>query len=67
MSAPIRSRRLARSRNSVFFGVAGGIAERFGWKPGTVRLAFVISCVLPGPQFLLYLLLALFMRSPEKY
>ncbi|MFB9908140.1 PspC domain-containing protein [Allokutzneria oryzae] len=64
MSTPYRTHRLTRSRDSVFFGVAGGIAERFGWRPGTVRIAFVASCVLPGPQFLLYLALALLMPKP---
>ncbi|WP_228807000.1 PspC domain-containing protein, partial [Nocardia cyriacigeorgica] len=38
-------------------GVCGGIAEYFGWNAGIVRLAFVLSCLLPGPQFLLYLVL----------
>ena len=38
-------------------GVCGGIARRYGWRPRNVRLAFVVSCVLPGPQFLIYLVL----------
>ncbi|GAA4865459.1 PspC domain-containing protein [Saccharopolyspora cebuensis] len=38
-------------------GVCAGLADRFGMRPFTVRLLFVVSCVLPGPQFLLYLLL----------
>ncbi len=49
-------------------GVCAGIAKRFGWPVGLVRLAFVLSCVLPGPQFLIYLALWLLMpkapRSP---
>lgn len=36
-------------------GVCAGVADRFGWSPNVVRLLFVVSCVLPGPQFLLYL------------
>ncbi|MER7015115.1 PspC domain-containing protein [Saccharopolyspora sp. NPDC000359] len=44
-------------------GVCTAIARRFGWRVGLVRLAFVVSCVLPGPQFLLYLLLWLLIPS----
>ena len=36
-------------------GVAAGIAQRYGWDPTLVRLAFVLSLLLPGPQFILYL------------
>jgi len=45
------------SRNRVIAGVCSGIARRYGLSRTGVRLAFVISCVLPGPQFLAYLLL----------
>jgi phage shock protein PspC (stress-responsive transcriptional regulator) len=45
-------------------GVCAGIAQRFGWQPKTVRLAFVLSCLLPGPQFVIYLILWLTM--PER-
>jgi phage shock protein PspC (stress-responsive transcriptional regulator) len=38
-------------------GVCAGIARRFGWSAGTVRLIFVVSCLLPGPQVLVYLIL----------
>jgi phage shock protein PspC (stress-responsive transcriptional regulator) len=33
------------------------LGRRFGLRSGTVRLIFVLSCLLPGPQFLLYLIL----------
>lgn len=36
-------------------GVCAGLANRFGLSVGLVRLAFVLSLVLPGPQILLYL------------
>lgn len=36
-------------------GVAAGIANRYGWDPARVRLAFVLSILLPGPQVILYL------------
>ena len=38
-------------------GVCSGLARRFGLRPGVVRLLFVVSCLLPGPQFLIYLML----------
>jgi phage shock protein C len=47
----------------VIGGVCAGIAQRFGWSPNTVRLVFVVSCLLPGPQFLVYLALWLLMPS----
>lgn len=49
---------LARVRNGKLLGgVCAGIANRYGWSATTVRLVFVVSCVLPGPQFLVYLVL----------
>jgi phage shock protein PspC (stress-responsive transcriptional regulator) len=38
-------------------GVCAGIAQRFGWRTRKVRLLFVLSCLLPGPQFVAYLIL----------
>lgn len=50
--------RLSRPRNDrVIAGVCSGLARKVGWKPGTMRVVFVLSCLLPGPQFLIYLLL----------
>ena len=50
------SRRLYRSRHSrMIAGVCGGIAEYFGWDPTLVRLAFLASLLLPGPQAVAYL------------
>ena len=37
--------------------MCSGLARRFGLSPGVVRLIFVLSCLLPGPQFVLYLIL----------
>ncbi len=40
-------------------GVCAGLAKGFGWKPGRVRLAFVIGALLlPGLPILLYLVAA---------
>ncbi len=50
--------RLVRPRNGrMIAGVCAGIARRYGLSSSGLRLAFVISCVLPGPQFIAYLLL----------
>ncbi|SNY70585.1 PspC domain-containing protein [Paractinoplanes atraurantiacus] len=52
------TRRLARPRNDRWIaGVCSGLARRFGLSAGVVRLIFVISCLLPGPQFIIYLVL----------
>jgi phage shock protein PspC (stress-responsive transcriptional regulator) len=45
------------SQHKVLGGVCAGIARRYGLSRNGLRLAFVISCVLPGPQIVAYLLL----------
>jgi phage shock protein C len=42
-------------------GVCAGLAERFGWNANVVRLLFVLSCLLPGPQIVIYLVLWMIM------
>jgi phage shock protein PspC (stress-responsive transcriptional regulator) len=50
--------RLARPRNDRWIaGVCSGLARRFGVSSGAMRLIFIISCLLPGPQFVIYLIL----------
>jgi phage shock protein PspC (stress-responsive transcriptional regulator) len=52
------TRRLARPRDDRWIaGVCSGLGRRFGLSSGMVRLIFVVSCLLPGPQFLLYIVL----------
>ena len=52
------TRRLARPRDDRWIaGVCSGLARRFGVSSGVMRLIFVVSCLLPGPQFLIYLIL----------
>jgi phage shock protein PspC (stress-responsive transcriptional regulator) len=46
-------------------GVCSGLARRFGITPNTMRLIFVISCLLPGPQFLIYIVLWILMPSED--
>ncbi|MBA0054198.1 PspC domain-containing protein [Streptomyces sp. AJS327] len=56
---------LSRPRdNRVIAGVCAGLARRFGTTPTTMRLIFVASCLLPGPQFLIYL--ALWIMLPNE-
>ena len=47
-------------------GVCAGLARRFGMKPNTMRLIFVVSCLLPGPQFLIYLALWILLPNEEE-
>jgi phage shock protein PspC (stress-responsive transcriptional regulator) len=41
-------------RGRILGGVCAALARRFDVSPLAVRALFVISCVLPGPQILLY-------------
>ncbi|MEU6116149.1 PspC domain-containing protein [Streptomyces sp. NPDC047117] len=59
---------LVRPRNNrMIAGVCAGLARRFGTTPTTMRVIFVLSCLLPGPQFLVYLALWIFLPSEKKY
>lgn len=37
-------------------GVCAGIARRFGWSTTVVRVVAVASILIPGPQFLAYVI-----------
>lgn len=41
----------------VIAGVCAAIANRFGWSATVVRLAFLLSLLLPGPQIVVYIVL----------
>jgi phage shock protein PspC (stress-responsive transcriptional regulator) len=56
-------RGLVRPRNRVIAGVCAGLANRFGISPGVMRLLFVVSILLPGPQVLVYIALWILMPS----
>ncbi|MBB5869966.1 phage shock protein C [Allocatelliglobosispora scoriae] len=58
LNRPINGRMIA--------GVCAGLAQRFGWSPGLVRLLFVLSCLLPGPQVVIYLALWIIVPSETK-
>ncbi|MEJ8636977.1 MULTISPECIES: PspC domain-containing protein [Streptomyces] len=46
-------------------GVCAALAQRFGTSAGTMRVIFAVSCLLPGPQFLVYLALWLFLPAEK--
>jgi phage shock protein PspC (stress-responsive transcriptional regulator) len=50
--------------NRLIAGVCSGIARRFGIDPTIVRILFVASLLLPGPQILIYL--AAWVLMPEE-
>jgi phage shock protein PspC (stress-responsive transcriptional regulator) len=56
--------KLTRPRDDRWIaGVCAGLARRFGISPLAMRLLFVLSCVLPGPQFVIYIVLWILMPS----
>jgi phage shock protein PspC (stress-responsive transcriptional regulator) len=58
---------LARPRRRrVIAGVCAGIARRYGLSPWLVRLGFVASCLLPGPQILIYIALWILMPKDPR-
>ena len=47
---------LSRPRDDrMIAGVCAALGRRFGLSSNVVRLIFLISCLLPGPQILIYL------------
>ena len=47
---------LTRPRTGrVIAGVCAAIGRRFNLSPTLVRLLFILSCLLPGPQFIIYI------------
>lgn len=60
------NRRLARPRDDrKIAGVCAALARRFGLSTGLVRLLFVLSILLPGPQVLIYIIL--WIMLPNEY
>ena len=56
---------LVRPRDRMIAGVCSGLARRFGMTPTTVRVLFVLSCLLPGPQFVVYIALWVLVPSED--
>lgn len=54
----MKSTSLSRPRKGkVIAGVCAGLGRRFGMSAGLVRVLAVLSCILPGPQIIAYLVL----------
>jgi phage shock protein PspC (stress-responsive transcriptional regulator) len=54
-------------RGRMIAGVCAGLARRFGVKSWQVRTLFVLSCLLPGPQILLYIGLWIVLPNQRGY
>lgn len=53
-------------RGRVIAGVCAGIARRFGVSPFLVRVLFLLSMLLPGPQILVYLAMWIVVPSENR-
>ena len=59
-------RKLVRPRRGRWIaGVCAGIADRFGMSRNVVRAIFVVSVILPGPQFVVYIALWILIPSSD--
>jgi len=67
MTSPVNRRLTRDSRHAVIGGVCAGLARRYGLSRNGLRLAFVVSCVLPGPQFIAYLVLWVLMPRDDGF
>ena len=60
--------RLTKSRkNSMLFGICGGIAEWLDWDPTVVRIAYVLATIFSAafPGVLIYIMLIFIMPDEE--
>ncbi|HEY7467920.1 MAG TPA: PspC domain-containing protein [Acidimicrobiia bacterium] len=64
MADPSSQRLVRPKEDRVIAGVAAGLADRFGISHGMMRLLFVVSLLIPGPQILIYI--ALWIIIPEE-
>ncbi|MFI5839698.1 PspC domain-containing protein [Catenuloplanes sp. NPDC051500] len=61
-------RRLTRPRDNRWIaGVCSGLGRRFGLGAGLTRLLFVLSCLLPGPQFIVYIVLWILVPNEDRH
>ena len=59
--------RLARpTHGRMIGGVCAALARRFGKSATRIRVIFLVSCLLPGPQCLLYIALWILLPSEKK-
>ena len=64
MTTPVHRSLVRPRRGRMVAGVCAGLARRFGIRSSTMRVIFVLSCLIPGPQFLVYI--ALWVLVPEE-
>jgi phage shock protein C len=61
-------RRLTKSRDKVFFGVCGGVAEFLDWPSRTVRSVWGVAALFTGGAAIIgYIVLALAMPPPRTF
>jgi phage shock protein PspC (stress-responsive transcriptional regulator) len=65
MTSPAYRRLTRDTQHKVIAGVCAGLARRYGLSRTGLRVAFVVSCVLPGPQFIAYLVLWVLMPADD--
>ncbi|HXK49158.1 MAG TPA: PspC domain-containing protein [Clostridiales bacterium] len=61
--------RLTKSKkNSMLFGVCGGIADWLEWDPTIVRIGYVLASIFSAafPGFLIYILLIFIMPESDE-
>ncbi|CAM3332552.1 PspC domain-containing protein [Stackebrandtia soli] len=60
--------RLRRPRSGrMIAGVCAGVANHFDISATKVRVVFLLSCLLPGPQVVAYLALWILMPREERF
>jgi phage shock protein PspC (stress-responsive transcriptional regulator) len=59
--------KLRRSNDKVIAGVCSGIAEKVGWPPNRVRLAYALLTIFSAafPGILVYIILWFLMPPPD--
>ena len=67
MTTPASGRLTRDTRHKVIAGVCSGLARRLGLSRTGLRVAFVVSCVLPGPQFIAYIVLWVVMPADDRW
>ncbi len=59
-------RKLVRPRKGRWIaGVCAALADRFGVPPLLMRVLFVVSTIIPGPQFVIYIVLWVLIPSED--
>ncbi|WP_328796717.1 PspC domain-containing protein [Marisediminicola senii] len=54
------------SRGRIIAGVCAAIARRFGWSPTVVRIIYILLSLIPGPLWVLYVVLWITIPSENK-